>query len=137
MAYLFYRLKKEGIELTVFKSPSEKIIINEKIRLMRLKKSYQNELEKLPDGIIKKYSLGGQDLPYLVKEESNQKQGKSLRHLSPRQMTELQNNLNRRKEVEFELKRIIRWLNLIEQAMDTGKIEEWVQEFKKRNELIE
>lgn len=131
------RFGKEGIVLTIFKSPSEKIIINEKIRLTRLKKSHQNELEKLPEGIIKIYSLGGQELPYLVKEGSDQKQGKSLSHLSPRQMTELKNNLDRRKEVEFELRRIIRSLNSIERAMDTGKIEEWVQEFKKRNELIE
>ncbi|WP_434511306.1 hypothetical protein [Desulfitobacterium sp. AusDCA] len=123
--------------MTVFKSPSEKIIISEKIRLMRLKKSYQNELEKLPEGIIKIYSLGGQNLPYLVKEDSNQKQGKCLSHLSPRQMDELKNNLDRRKEVEFKLKRTIRWLNQIERVIDTGKIEEWVQEFKKRNELVE
>ena len=122
--------------MTLFKTPSEKIILNEKIRLMRLKKACRLELDKLPAGTIHALNLGGEDLLYLVREGFGKKDAKSLSHYSMHQLDELKEKLSRRDKLERELRFMTKELGRIERALNTDKIEEWVNEFKAKNPLV-
>ena len=122
--------------MTLFKTPSEKIILNEKIKLTRLKKAYQLELDKLPAGTIQTLNLGGKDLFYLVREGFGKKDAKSLSHYSTHQLDELKEKLSRRDKLERELKFMTKELGRIERALNTDTIEEWVNEFKAKNPIV-
>ena len=122
--------------MKLFKTPSEKIILNEKIRLVRLKNAYRLELDKLPAGTIQTLNLGGKDLFYLVQESFGKKDAKSLCHYNTNQLDELRKKLSRRDELERELRFMTKELGRIERALNTDTIEEWVKEFKAKNRII-
>ena len=122
--------------MSIFKTPSEKFILNEKIRLMRLKNAYRHELDKLPEGTIQTLNLGGKDLFYLVQENFGKKNAKSLCHYSTNQLDELRAKLSRRDELERELRFMTKALGRIERALNTDTIEEWVKEYKAKNRMI-
>jgi len=122
--------------LKIFKTPSEKFILNEKIRLMRLKNAYRHELDKLPAGTIQTLNLGGKDLFYLVQESFGKKNAKSLCHYSMNQLDELKAKISRRDELERELRSITKELGRIERALNTDTIEEWINELKAKNWIV-
>ena len=122
--------------MKIFKTPSEKFILNEKIRLMRLKNAYRHELDKLPAGTIQTLNLGGKDLFYLVQESNGKKNAKSLCHYSMNQLDELKAKISRRDELERELRSITKELGRIERALNTDTIEEWINELKAKNWIV-
>lgn len=122
--------------MSLFKTPSERLITNEKIRLTRLKKAYQLELGKLPSGTIQTLTVAGKGLLYLVEDGFGKRDGKCINHLSRHQIEELRDQLDRRNTLEYELRDIIKELGKIERAFNTDTIEEYVTEFKAKNPMI-
>ena len=127
---------KEEARIMFKISRNEKIIGQEKNRLLNLMRQYEREIDRLPSGRIQTIELCGQKLLYLVSDEYGKKNGKSIGHLNSRQLEELSEQLNKRVVLERKLQKINEELKKIRIAIQYNKVDEYVKEFESNNPLI-